>query len=71
MSEPNEDDLITVCDSCLQASCWQGHFMCDEYRNAGIKRMKRSELRKLDRENPCYWKTDLDLIEEREEHTEL
>lgn len=26
---------ITVCDKCLCASCWNGIFYCDDYKNAG------------------------------------
>lgn len=54
----SEDDLITVCDACLQASCWQGIFYCDEYKTAGTVQKKRRELRELDREHPSYWKKD-------------
>jgi hypothetical protein len=53
--------LITVCDKCLQASCWQGIFMCDEAQTAGIVQKTRKELRKLKREHPAYWKTDREL----------
>lgn len=53
--------LITVCDKCLQASCWQGIFMCDEAQTAGIIQKTRKELRKLKREHPSYWKTDREL----------
>jgi hypothetical protein len=59
----SEDDLITVCDACLQASCWQGVFLCDKAQNAGVVQMKRSELRKMGREHPSYWVTDLELID--------
>lgn len=51
MSEPT----ITVCDKCLQASCWQGEFMCDEARNAGTVEKTRAELEKLDSEHSDYW----------------
>jgi epoxyqueuosine reductase QueG len=47
---------VTVCDACLQASCWQGHFYCDEYRTAGTKELTISELKKLGREHSSYWK---------------
>lgn len=46
---------VTVCDKCLQASCWQGIFMCQESSTAGITEKTIEELRELDRENPCYW----------------
>lgn len=56
-----EDDLITVCDHCLQASCWQGEFYCDDYKWAGTVQKTRRELRKLGRESESYWKTDSEL----------
>ena len=46
---------VTVCDRCLQASCWQGIFMCDEAREAGTTVMTIADLRKLNLEHPCYW----------------
>ena len=48
-------DRITVCDVCLQASCWQGIFMCDEARDAGTVVKTVAELRKLKLENESYW----------------
>lgn len=53
--EINDSDRITVCDNCLQASCWQGIFMCDEARDAGIVVKTVAELRKLNLENESYW----------------
>ena len=32
----NDNNIIIVCDKCLQASCWYGEFMCDEAKHAGI-----------------------------------
>ncbi len=52
------DAKITVCDKCLQASCWQGLFYCNDYRTAGVRQMARRELLELKLENPDYWKTD-------------
>jgi hypothetical protein len=49
---------ITVCSACLQASCWQGKFYCDNYQTAGTKEMTIAELRKLKLEHPSYWKTE-------------
>ncbi len=57
-------DLITVCNKCFQASCWQGIFMCEESQNAGTVKKTRRELEELNLENPCYWKTDKQLSEE-------
>lgn len=56
-------DLITVCDQCLQASCWQGKFMCDKATNAGVVQKTREELAKLNLEHPDNWKTDDELNE--------
>lgn len=49
---------VTVCEKCLQASCWQGIFMCDDARGAGTTQKTRKELAKLARENSDYWKSD-------------
>jgi hypothetical protein len=57
----NDTDKITVCDKCLMASCWQGIWMCDESRNAGIVQKPRAELVRLGREHPSYLKTDAEL----------
>ena len=45
-SKPTER-MVTVCDKCLQASCWHGIFMCDEARYAGTVEMPVSELLRL------------------------
>jgi hypothetical protein len=50
------EDKVTVCDACLQASCWQGIFMCDEARDAGIVVKTVAELRELKLENEDYWR---------------
>lgn len=54
-------DPITVCSECLQASCWQGIFYCDDYKTAGTVTKTRKELAKLGRENSDYWKSDYEL----------
>lgn len=59
------DDKITVCDKCFQASCWHGIFMCDEAKQAGTIKKSRDELAKLGLENPCYWQTDDEILEEQ------
>lgn len=46
---------VTVCDQCLQASCWQGIFYCQEYKTAGTITRTRKELAKLGRESSDYW----------------
>lgn len=63
-----EDELIdnrgvTVCDRCLQASCWQGIFMCEDSETAGTVDLPRSTLRMLDRENEDYWSHPATLAE--------
>lgn len=57
--------LVTVCDRCLQASCWQGIFYCDDYLIAGTVQKTRKELAKLNRENSDYWKSDEQLAAPR------
>ena len=47
--------LVTVCSSCLQASCWQGIFMCEQSRTAGFTKRTVAQLRKLNREHPDCW----------------
>ena len=49
---------ITVCAECLQASCWQGVFMCDRSRSAGVVQRTVEELRELGLENESYWEPD-------------
>jgi hypothetical protein len=56
-----DDDLITVCAACLQASCWQGIFMCQQSQSADVVQKTRAALKALGRENPCYWMTDEEL----------
>jgi hypothetical protein len=53
--------MVTVCASCLMASCWQGDFCCQDYMTADITHKSVKELAKLNRENSCYWKTDEEL----------
>jgi hypothetical protein len=64
----NDSDLIQVCDKCLHASCWQGIFYCEDYKQAGTTQKTRAELQALkdrygdDWEHPSYWKTDEELM---------
>ena len=51
-----DSEMVTVCDKCLCASCWQGIFYCDDYREAGIVQKTVAELKILHLENPDYWK---------------
>lgn len=53
---PDISVSVTVCDKCLQASCWQGIFMCDEARTAGTVVKTVGELRELNLENEDYWR---------------
>ena len=46
---------ITVCDACLQASCWQGMFYCTEYQSAGTVEKTIWQLLDLGLEHPSYW----------------
>ena len=46
---------VTVCASCLRASCWQGEFYCDEFKHIGTTEKTVGELQKLDRESSDYW----------------
>ena len=48
------DDLITVCAECLQASCWHGEFMCEDAANANIIQKTVKELREL-KKNNNWW----------------
>jgi hypothetical protein len=47
--------LVTVCDSCLRASCWHYIFPCDHYREAGLIDKTVDELRALNREHESYY----------------
>ena len=46
---------VTVCSSCLRASCWQGEFRCDDYLNAGTVQKSVEELKELNLEDSSYW----------------
>ena len=49
---------ITVCDACLQASCWQGIFYCDDYKTAGTVEKTIEELTARGLEHPSYWRRE-------------
>ena len=51
----SDSKKIIVCDACLQASCWQGEFMCEQAREAGTTEKTREELIELELEHPSYW----------------
>lgn len=50
--------MITVCSACLQATCWQGLFYCDDYKSAGTVEKSVAELKTLNLEHPSYWEND-------------
>lgn len=50
-----EDRLVTVCEACLCAACWQAKFICQAYLTANSRRLQIRELRKLGREHSRYW----------------
>ncbi len=53
--------LITVCDVCFRACCWQGKLLCEESirkRAIGTMDIPIKALRKLKRESPDYWEDD-------------
>lgn len=52
----SDNDLVTVCSACLQASCWWGEFYCDEYKTAGTVDKTVAELKALNLEHPDHWK---------------
>lgn len=57
-----ENDKITVCDKCHQASCWQAIFFCSDNRNAGTIRLTKEQLRAINTgEHESYWITDAEL----------
>lgn len=50
------NSLVTVCDHCLTASCWQGKFMCDNATFAGTVDLPLHTLDWLAIEHPSHWK---------------
>ena len=48
--------LITVCDRCMRACCWQGVFFCDNYMGAGTVEITRAKAKALGLEHPDYWR---------------
>ncbi len=56
-------DLITVCDKCLRASCWQGIFLCDEAVDAGTIQIRKKELMAKGLESEDYLLSDEELAE--------
>jgi len=56
-----DDKLVTVCDSCLCACCWQGEFYCEEFKTAGTVEKTIRELKKLNIEDSGYWE-DIEYV---------
>ena len=50
-----EDRLVTVCDICWTAACWQGLLVCEDGRKAGTSNLTVRELRQLKLEHPSNW----------------
>ncbi len=48
---------ITVCASCLRASCWSGILYCEDARTASTRTMTIDELTNLGREHSSYWRS--------------
>lgn len=55
MEKLDLNQKITVCNRCLQASCWLGKFMCDDSQTAGTVEKTVRELTELNLEYPVYW----------------
>ena len=54
-----KDETVTVCASCLRASCWHGELYCDDYKSAGTVQKTVGELLELDREHWSYWNKEI------------
>lgn len=52
------DWTITVCDSCLRASCWHGYLYCENHKSAGTVEITVAEARRRNQENPTHWLKD-------------
>jgi hypothetical protein len=55
MTPKTTSETVTVCSLCLQASCWQGKFMCHDSDIAGTVEKTIPELEALGLEHPSYW----------------
>lgn len=52
-----DDKMVTVCDACMRACCWQGEFMCDYADMAGTVERTVAQLRAgRHGENESYWR---------------
>ena len=55
---PERPTTVTVCASCLKASCWQGAYLCDWADSSGTTERTVEQLRELDLEHPDWWHVD-------------
>lgn len=51
----NNQRIVVVCSECSTASCWQGFFMCEKAKNAGVIEKTVGELKDLGLEHPSWW----------------
>jgi len=56
--DATSDYWVTVCSSCLRASCWHGEFGCHQFETAGTVQRKASQLDKLNREHADNYSHD-------------
>ncbi len=52
-------DTITVCAACVQASCWQGIFFCEDSTHAGTVDKRREALAARALEHSDDWKNGI------------
>ena len=58
-THPTKEETVTVCASCLRASCWQGEFYCEDYKSAGTVEKTIDELLALDLEHWSHFHADI------------
>lgn len=46
---------VTVCASCLRASCWLGLFYCDNYKTAGLTVISHRKAAAMKLEHKSYY----------------
>ena len=59
-AHPPPERIVTVCDACNCASCWQGVLYCYSYQTASTREATVSELKALQLESPSYWQSEDD-----------
>lgn len=57
-----DNDTVTVCSKCFQASCWLGYFMCADAYSAGTVEKTVEELRELALEDEGWWERSADGV---------